>query len=139
MHFEEHPHTAELKRLRAIARRMDKAFIVPVIGMRVGWDSIIGLVPGIGDALAFLPAAYIVKEGHRLGAPRNLLAKMGVNVGIDLAIGAIPIVGDLFDAKWKANSRNVDLLEKHFSDLALKARDVTEVEGKLSSHHPSLR
>ena len=83
MNTEEHPHTRDVARLRRLAHRMDKAFRLPIVGVRVGWDSILGLVPGIGDTLALAPAAYILKEAHRLGAPPSLLARMGANTGID--------------------------------------------------------
>ncbi|UWR23845.1 DUF4112 domain-containing protein [Sulfitobacter sp. S190] len=106
----DHP---DLVRLRKLAHRMDTAFRLPIVGVRVGWDSVLGLVPGIGDVLALAPAGYIVKESYRLGAPPSVLAKMGLNIGIDTAIGAIPVLGDLFDVGWKANTRNVELLHRH--------------------------
>ena len=111
-----HPHATDLDRLRRLAVRMDSAFRLPVVGVRVGWDAILGLVPGVGDALALLPSAYILKEAHRMGAPRHLLARMGLNTGIDLVIGAIPVVGDLFDIGWKSKLRNVALLERHLAE-----------------------
>ena len=104
-----------MSRLRKLAVTMDSAFRLPIVGVRVGWDAILGLVPGVGDALALLPSAYIIKEAHRLGAPTSVLAQMGVNTGIDLAIGAVPLVGDLFDIGWKSKLRNVDLLERHLA------------------------
>ncbi|HBR37072.1 MAG TPA: DUF4112 domain-containing protein, partial [Sulfitobacter pontiacus] len=97
----------DLDRLRGLARTMDSALRVPVLGIRLGWDSILGLIPGVGDVLALAPAGYILKEAHRMGASRSVLARMGANVGIDLAIGAIPLIGDIFDVGWKANIRNV--------------------------------
>ncbi len=92
---------------------MDSAFRLPIIGVRMGWDGIIGLIPGVGDLLAMAPSAYIIKEAHRMGAPKSVLAKMGVNTGIDFVIGSVPLLGDLFDIGWKSKSRNVDLLEDH--------------------------
>ncbi|SFS54518.1 protein of unknown function [Sulfitobacter marinus] len=126
----------DLDRLQGLARSMDYAFRIPLLGIRLGWDSLLGLVPGIGDALALAPAGYIMKESHRMGASAAVLRRMGANVGIDLAIGAIPLVGDLFDIGWKANTRNVALLRDHLNHRS-SAEDV--VEGKLSSHHPILR
>tara|TARA_R110002110_G_scaffold84923_3_gene220698 strand:+ start:2148 stop:2612 length:465 start_codon:yes stop_codon:yes gene_type:complete len=128
----------DLDRLRGLAWRMDTAFKIPLIGVRVGWDSILGLIPGVGDVLALAPAGYILKEAHRLGVPGSVLARMGTNVGIDLAIGAIPLVGDLFDIGWKANTRNVELLHRHFQQTTPPGRDHNG-EGALSSHHPTLR
>ena len=102
-----------LERLDRIAQTMDRAVRLPVVGVRVGWDSILGLIPGIGDALTLGPAGYIVFEGHRLGAPWHVTGRMLGNVGIDALIGSIPLVGDLFDIGRKANTRNVALLRKH--------------------------
>ena len=115
MDFDNHPHAADLARLRKLAQKMDSAFRLPIVGVRVGWDSIIGLVPGVGDALTLVPSAFILRESHRLGAPKPLLARMVVNTGIDFAIGAIPLVGDLFDIGWKSKMRNVDLLHQHLA------------------------
>ncbi|MEM5519121.1 DUF4112 domain-containing protein [Sulfitobacter sp. AS59] len=132
-----HPTTEnDLDRLHRLARRMDYAFRIPLLGVRLGWDSILGLVPGVGDVLAVAPAGYIIKEAHRMGASAPVLGRMGANVGIDMVIGAIPLVGDLFDIGWKANTRNVALLRDHLADRSLAAKDV---EGQLSSHHPTLR
>ncbi|MEL6451409.1 MAG: DUF4112 domain-containing protein [Pseudomonadota bacterium] len=108
------PHAARLDRLDRIARRMDRAVRLPIVGVRVGWDSLLGLIPGVGDVLTLGPAGYIVVEAHRMGAPTALKARMLGNIAIDAAIGAIPPVGDLFDIGWKANTRNVALLHRHF-------------------------
>ncbi len=94
---------------------MDRAFRVPLIGVRVGLDSIIGLVPGVGDLLALGPAGYIVLQGRRMGAPNRLVARMGFNIGVDAVIGSIPLIGDLFDVGWKANTRNTKLLRDYFA------------------------
>lgn len=112
----------DVARLRKLAHRMDTAFRIPVIGKRIGWDSILGLVPVVGDALALAPAAYIVKEAHRMGVDRTTLARMGFNVGVDVAIGAIPLVGDIFDIGWNANVRNVNLLHAHLRAAAAKKK-----------------
>jgi hypothetical protein len=91
---------------------MDMAFRLPGTGIRIGWDSIIGLIPGVGDVAAVGPAAYIIYRAHLMGVPRSTLARMGVNVGIDWAIGSVPLLGDVFDVGFKANCRNIDLLRK---------------------------
>ncbi|WP_299614463.1 DUF4112 domain-containing protein [uncultured Tateyamaria sp.] len=107
-------HTDQLEHLDRIARTMDRAVRLPVVGVRVGWDSILGLIPGIGDALTLGPAGYIVWKAHRMGTPGALKVRMLGNIGIDALIGSIPLVGDLFDIGWKANTRNVALLQRHF-------------------------
>jgi len=93
-----------------------------VLGLRFGWDPILGLVPGIGDSVAAALAAWVVAEAARLGAPRPLLLRMALNVGIDLVVGAVPLVGDLFDAAFKANLRNVRLLERHLAERERRER-----------------
>ena len=100
---------------------MDRAVRLPIVGVRLGWDSILGLIPGIGDALTLGPAAYIVLAAHRMGAPGALKARMIGNIAIDALIGSIPLVGDIFDIGWKANTRNVDLLRRHFASSTTKA------------------
>ncbi|MEQ6248181.1 DUF4112 domain-containing protein [Sulfitobacter sp. HNIBRBA3233] len=105
----------DIARLRSLAHAMDSAFRIPLIGKRVGWDSIVGLVPVVGDALALAPALYIVATARRKGVPLGTLVRMGGNIGIDALIGSIPLVGDLFDIGWKANLRNVDLLDRHIA------------------------
>ncbi|CAN5894981.1 DUF4112 domain-containing protein [soil metagenome] len=101
-----------LERLRHLSYLLDSAFRIPIIGYRVGWDAIIGLVPGLGDVVGMLFSGYIVFEAARLGAPKSVLARMVYNVALEVIIGAIPLIGDLFDAAWKANIRNVRLLER---------------------------
>jgi predicted signal transduction protein with EAL and GGDEF domain len=115
MNLDHHPHATDLARLRKLAQRMDSAFRVPVLGIRVGWDSVFGLVPVVGDALTLVPSIFILRESLRLGASKSIMARMGLNVGIDLAIGAIPLVGDVFDIGWRSNTRNVDLLHSHLA------------------------
>ena len=133
-----HAHDADLARLRRLAQSMDSAFTLPIIGVRMGWDSILGLVPVVGDTIALLPSAYIMKESHRMGAPKSVLARMAVNAGVDYVIGSMPLVGDLFDIGWKSKLRNVDLLERHLQKEAAKAPRDGDVEGRMSSHHPTL-
>ncbi|MFG6561612.1 DUF4112 domain-containing protein [Sulfitobacter sp. 1A15299] len=131
-------HEADLARLRRLAVSMDSAYKLPIVGVRMGWDSILGLVPVVGDTLALLPSAYILKESYRMGAPNSVLAKMLVNTGIDYVIGSVPLVGDLFDIGLKSKLRNVDLLERHLKDQAANAPPMGDVEGRMSSHHPTL-
>ncbi|MEM8654566.1 MAG: DUF4112 domain-containing protein [Pseudomonadota bacterium] len=114
-------HSARLDHLDRIARTMDRAMRLPVVGVRVGWDSILGLIPGIGDALTLGPAGYIVLQAHRMGTPGSVKARMIGNIGIDALIGSIPLVGDLFDIGWKANTRNVALLRSHFEQTDASA------------------
>ena len=99
--------------LATLARALDAAVRIPGTNVRVGLDALIGLVPGVGDVAGAAIAGYIVLVAARRGAPPALLARMLLNVAVDTAVGAVPVVGDLFDVAWRANTRNVQLLERH--------------------------
>lgn len=103
-----------LRRIHAIARLMDTAVRIPGTGIRFGADSVIGLIPGIGDAGGALIGLIIVNEARRLGVPNHKLIKMLGNVGIDAFGGSVPLIGDLFDVYFKANWRNLELVLDHF-------------------------
>ena len=102
-----------VERLRRLGELLDNSIPVPGTGFRFGIDTIIGLVPGVGDLIGGALSAYIILESARLGVPRTLLARMGYNVLVDVAVGTIPVLGDLFDAGYKANLRNLALLRGH--------------------------
>lgn len=102
-----------LERLRKVGWALDSSLRLPGTGIRFGIDSIIGLVPGLGDLVGGVLSVYIIAESARLGAPRGLLARMGWNVAVDTLVGEVPILGDLFDVAWKANMKNLALLEAH--------------------------
>ncbi len=100
-----------IKRVRALAVLLDTAWEIPGTRFRVGLDSLIGLIPGAGDVITTLAAAYIVAEAKRLGVRRRTLLRMVGNVGVDALVGIVPLAGDLFDVAFKANARNLRLLE----------------------------
>jgi hypothetical protein len=102
-----------IARVDALARLMDTAFVVPGTQIRFGLDGLIGLVPGVGDAITTLISLYIVNEARALGAPPLLLARMVANVAVDGLFGAVPLVGDAFDVAFRANRRNMALLLDH--------------------------
>ncbi|HEX6104799.1 MAG TPA: DUF4112 domain-containing protein [Gemmatimonadales bacterium] len=102
-----------LDRLRRLGQLLDNSIPVPGTRFRFGLDSIIGLVPGVGDLLGGALSLYIVMEAARLGVPRPLLVRMGYNVALDALVGSVPVLGDLFDAGFKANLRNLDLVQQH--------------------------
>lgn len=97
-------------RLKRLAWLLDSAIPLPG-GYRIGLDGLIGLVPGLGDVVAALLSSYIVVEAARLRVPASVLLRMGLNMALELIIGAVPVAGDLFDFAFKANERNVRLLE----------------------------
>ncbi|MEJ6391656.1 DUF4112 domain-containing protein [Gymnodinialimonas sp. 2305UL16-5] len=103
----------DLDRLNYLADRLDSAFTLPGTSIRFGYDSILGLVPGLGDTLTLAPAFYIIWKARELGASTPLTLRMAGNVGIDALVGSIPLIGDLFDVGFKANRRNVALLRRH--------------------------
>lgn len=100
----------DVKRLRRLARLLDSAIPLPG-GLRIGLDGILGLIPGVGDALGASLSTYIVVQAARLGASPVQLLRMMMNVLLETLIGTVPVVGDLFDFAWKANERNMVLLE----------------------------
>jgi hypothetical protein len=102
-----------IARVEALAALLDTAFIIPGTSFRFGFDALVGLVPGIGDALTTALSLWLVKEAHALGAPRHLLARMLGNIAIDGVVGAVPLLGDAFDLVWKSNRRNLHLLRGH--------------------------
>lgn len=99
------------RRLARTARLLDSSIRLPG-GYRIGWDGIIGLVPGVGDLVGVALSGWVMFGAARLGVSRVTLARMGLNVAIEAVVGAIPIVGDLFDFVFKANERNVRLAER---------------------------
>ncbi|QDG51463.1 DUF4112 domain-containing protein [Persicimonas caeni] len=99
-----------LGRLDRLARLMDDQFELPVVRWRVGLDPIIGLIPGGGDWATWVVGVYIFWSSLRLGVPRRILTRQVINLTIDLVTGYVPALGDLFDAAFKANRRNVDLV-----------------------------
>jgi hypothetical protein len=92
---------------------LDSAIRIPGTSFRIGLDPILGLIPGLGDALGTALSGYIVVEATRFGASLSVLLRMLSNVGFEAVIGLIPGVGDVFDALWKSNARNLRLLEQH--------------------------
>ncbi|MGB3221669.1 MAG: DUF4112 domain-containing protein [Desulforhopalus sp.] len=103
-----------IKRLRSLSRLMDSAIPLPG-GYRIGLDGLIGLIPGIGDVAGGIASSYIIIESARLGASIPTLLRMVFNVLLESIIGLIPIFGDLFDFAWKANERNMILMDKQLN------------------------
>lgn len=102
----EHP---TLIRLTRLSNFMDRSITLPG-GFKIGWDGIIGLVPGIGDLIGMGVSLYILLGAMRLGASRATLVRMLGNIGVESVVGAIPLIGDIFDLAFRANSRNMRIL-----------------------------
>ncbi|MFT4002420.1 MAG: DUF4112 domain-containing protein [Rhizobium sp.] len=103
-----------LRRMRGLARLMDTALRIPGTRFSFGADSIIGLVPGVGDFAGAAISLYIVNEARKMGVPNDKLLKMLANIGFDAVVGSEPLVGDLFDVYFKSNRRNLELVLDHF-------------------------
>jgi hypothetical protein len=109
-------------RVEAMEKLLERSFHVPGTKIPVGLDSIIGLVPVLGDIVTAVMGAYMVWEARNLGMSKWQLMRMTANVGVDTALGAIPLVGDAFDFIWRSNSKNLRIIKKH-----------------LDKHHPGTR
>ena len=124
---EENPRPAKAVRLEReldqLTRWTDNLIRVPIVGWRIGLDPIIGFFfPVVGDTATSLASLYILAAGVRYRVPKITLLRMGLNIAADYAVGSLPIVGDLFDAWWKSNQRNTDLLRRRATVSAEDAR-----------------
>lgn len=113
--------------LKRLSWLMDDLIRIPGLGWRFGLDALAGLIPGFGDTATSLASFYILASAVRYGVPKVTLLRMGINIGIDYAMGSLPLVGDLFDAWWKSNHMNLELLSTRATVSASEAR-----QGKLS-------
>lgn len=108
--------------LERLSWLMDDIFRIPVVGWRIGLDALLGLIPGVGDTATTLASLYILTSAVRYRVPKITLLRMGLNLGIDYALGSLPLVGDFFDAWWKSNQKNVELLRRRATVSAGEAR-----------------
>lgn len=99
-----------LKRITRLAKLMDTAWGIPFTRWRFGLDSVLGLVPGAGDAVNLGVSIYTLHLARKLGAPNALLLRMAANAGIDFGLGSVPVLGDIFDVFFKSNTRNLKML-----------------------------
>nr|WP_237487490.1 DUF4112 domain-containing protein [Parapontixanthobacter aurantiacus] len=110
------------KRIETLEMLLERSFRIPGINYPVGLDSIVGLVPVVGDFITAGLGAYIVWEARNLGLPKWKLWRMGGHIAVDTAIGAVPLIGDAFDLVYKSNTKNLRIIRKH-----------------LDKHHPESR
>lgn len=103
----------DLVALRRFAYLMDEAFAVPGTNIRVGFDAVLGLIPGVGDVIGAMLSTWIIAGALRHRVPAFVIARMVLNISIDLIFGAVPIAGDVFDFLFEENMKNMRLLEKH--------------------------
>jgi hypothetical protein len=102
----------ERSNVTKMAKWLDSAIPLPG-GFRIGLDGIIGLIPGVGDAVTAVFSLLILQEAYRRRVPKMILVRMSINILIDTMVGAIPILGDIFDFFWKANTKNAQLLDDY--------------------------
>jgi Domain of unknown function (DUF4112) len=115
------PHSVR-QRVEALEKLLERSFVIPGTKIPFGLDSMVGLVPVLGDLITAAMGAYMVWEARNLGMSKWQLMRMTANIGIDTALGAIPLVGDAFDFIWRSNSKNLRIIHKH-----------------LDKHHPGTR
>jgi Domain of unknown function (DUF4112) len=115
------PHSVRA-RVEAMEKLLEQSFHIPGTKIPFGLDTVVGLVPVLGDVVTAAMGAYIVWEARNLGMSKWQLIRMAANVGVDTAIGAVPLVGDVFDFVWRSNSKNLRIIKKH-----------------LDKHHPGTR
>lgn len=103
----------ELEKLDKIAEWMDSKFHIPGTSIRFGFDSLLGLLPGVGDTITLASTGYLLTKAHGYKLPWHVKTTMLWNLLIDWLIGIVPVLGDLFDVGWKANNKNVALIRKY--------------------------
>jgi hypothetical protein len=107
---------ASLRHINTLAKLMDAQFTIPGTNFRFGLDALLGLVPGVGDLSTFAVSGYMVMIMAKNGASGFVLARMIFNILIDAIIGAVPIIGDLFDVAFKANMKNMKLMQQYYTE-----------------------
>ncbi len=124
----------ELARLEHLARLLDSRF--SILGIRFGFDALLGLVPGVGDTAALAPSLWMIWRGHRMGLPRRHLIRMALNTGLDYGLGIVPLIGDVFDVAFKANLRNAAILRTHLQGLPQVTEALPRATGRDAGVRP---
>ena len=101
----------KLLRLKLLSERLDDSIKIPGTNQKIGIDAVVGIIPILGDFIGVIFSVYIMYSGIKMGVSSKIVKKMAANIAIEFIIGSIPIIGDIFDALWKANKRNVELIE----------------------------
>ncbi len=112
-----------LQKIRRMAKLLDTAIGIPGTKFRIGLDPILGLIPGGGDLITATISFYLVFLATRFGLEKPEIAKMIKNIMLETTVGFIPIAGDIFDAYFKTNMRNLEILEQHLAKT--EKQDVT--------------
>ncbi len=130
-----------LNRIRRFSRILDASIGLPFTKFKIGLDPILGLVPGLGDVVTTIFSAYIIVMAARFGLPWRILRQMLLNVGLEFVVGSIPVVGDIFDAFYKSNIRNLGLLEQHLQQVepdleSLDAEGLSSADALTAQNEP---
>ncbi len=125
----------DIEKLDRLARWLDAKYRIPGTPFRFGYDSLIGLVPGVGDSVMLLPGIYLIAKARRLGVRKSTLWRMAGNTALDFVIGAVPLFGDVFDATFKSNIRNIALLRQ---DLVSRPEQFASGQTPHEAHSKSL-
>lgn len=115
------PKLPNIEGIRRLSNLLDEAIAIPGTSWRFGLDPLLSLIPAAGDYFSLTLSVYIVWQAYRLGTPKETLIRMVIHLLVDAFVGTVPVVGDAFDFVWKANTRNLQLLEAHLGD-GLQAR-----------------
>jgi hypothetical protein len=102
----------ELERIERIADLLDSRFTIPGTNVRFGLDSLMGLIPGLGDAAGLFASLYVMQRLSELDLPKTTRTRMALNIALDTAAGAVPLLGDFFDVAFRANRRNIELVRR---------------------------
>lgn len=119
----------ELRHLEELADLMDSKFVLPGTSIRFGLDSLLGLIPGVGDTIGLITSVYIAGRAQAHDVPAHIKWVMLWNIFIDWLIGLIPLIGDIFDIGFKANRKNIELIRKHSGSPHAKIIDAEIIDG----------
>lgn len=126
-------HEKIIEHIEKLATLMDSQFKLPGTRINLGLDTIVGLIPGIGDTASLGVSGYIVMQAARLNPPKRKMSRMLFNIFMDWLIGLVPIIGDIFDVGWKANNRNAKLMREFHERKKMQTPiDVTPPDSRLS-------
>ncbi|MEL7279174.1 MAG: DUF4112 domain-containing protein [Pseudomonadota bacterium] len=112
-----------VERLHRLAERLDARFTLPGLGIPIGWDSILGLIPGVGDIITAAPGILMMAEARRIGARKRAMARMAFNTGFDMVLGGVPVIGDVFDLFYKSHRRNSAILETELTRIETQEKE----------------
>lgn len=112
--------------LETLTRLLDDVFRIPGTNIRFGIDPLIGLIPGIGDLITSVASFLIILAGWQRGLPRVTITRMVANVAMDTLVGSVPVLGDMFDAAWKSNRKNLKLLQRPATESSRRKNTFTD-------------